>query len=163
MSADQLAAHALDLFAPLGPGVVARRMFGGLGLYLGGLFFGIGDPDEGRLFLKVDDATRQRFLDAGGQPFTYRLKAGSVMTMDGYLTPPDDALEDPEAMLPWARLAVEAARRAAVAKGARASQAAARKATRTKAAGKGPARREPAATKPAARRPPARKRAKRPR
>jgi DNA transformation protein len=33
-----------------------------------------------------------------------------------YVTPPDAALEDPEAMLPWAVLALEAAGRAAAVK-----------------------------------------------
>jgi DNA transformation protein len=112
MSADQLRAHALDLFAGLGPGVVAKRMFGGLGFWYRGRFFAIGDPDEGRLYLKVDDVTRARFEAAGGQPFIYRSRDGEVMAMS-YFTPPDDALEDPESMLPWARLGLEAAGRAA--------------------------------------------------
>jgi len=127
MSADQLATHALDLFALLGPGVAARRMFGGLGFYVGGFFFGIGDPDEGLIFLKVDDQTRQPFLDAGGRPFTFEYPDGRRVAMDGYLTPPDAAMEDAEAMLPWARLGLEAARRAAVAKAAKAAKASRRK------------------------------------
>jgi DNA transformation protein len=116
MSADQLAAHALDLFAGLGPGVAARRMFGGLGFYARGLFFAVGDPDEGRLFLKVDATSRPAFLAAGGQPFVYVMPDGRRMEMASYLAPPDQALEDPEAMLPWARLAVAAAQRAAAEK-----------------------------------------------
>lgn len=122
-SADRFAAHALDLFAPLGPGVTARRMFGGLGFYAAGRFFAVGDQDEGRIFLKVDDLTRPAFEAAGGQPFTYTVPGQAVMTM-AYLTPPDAALEDPEEMLPWARLALEAAGRAAAAKAAKAARAA---------------------------------------
>jgi DNA transformation protein len=115
MSADQLIAHALDLFAPLGPGVTARKMFGGLGFYARGLFFAVGDIEEGAIFLKVDEQSRGRFEAAGGRPFTYRAKGGGVMVMS-YFTPPDAALDDPEAMLPWARLGLEAAARAAAAK-----------------------------------------------
>jgi DNA transformation protein len=115
MSAEQLIAHALDLFAPLGPGVAARRMFGGVGFWMRGRFFAVGDPDEGALFLKVDEQTRETFLTAGGRPFTYRAKDGGVLVMS-YVTPPDAALEDPEAMLPWALLALEAAGRAAAGK-----------------------------------------------
>ena len=111
MSADQLIAHALDLFAPLGPGVTARRMFGALGFYSGGRFFAVGDVEEGALYLKVDELTRARFEAAGGRPFTYRAKDGGVVVMS-YFSPPDAALEDPEAMLPWARLGLEAAARA---------------------------------------------------
>jgi DNA transformation protein len=115
MSADQLIAHALDLFAPLGPGVTARKMFGGLGFYAGGRFFAIGDIEEGAIYLKVDEVTRGQFEAAGGRPFTYPAKDGGVMEMS-YVTPPDAALEDPEEMLPWARLGLEAAERAAARK-----------------------------------------------
>jgi DNA transformation protein len=118
MSAEQLIAHALDLFAPLGRGVVAKRMFGGLGFWSRVGFFAIGDPDEGRIYLKVDDLTRPAFEAAGGEPFTYRAKGGGIMVMS-YFTPPDAALEDPEEMLQWAQLALEAAGRAAAAKGAK--------------------------------------------
>jgi DNA transformation protein len=112
LSADQLIAHALDLFAPLGPGVSARKMFGALGFYAGGHFFAVGDVEEGAIYLKVDEVTRGRFEAAGGRPFTYPARDGSLMVMS-YLTPPDAALEDPEAMLPWAILGLEAAARAA--------------------------------------------------
>ena len=144
-AADRFAAHALDLFALLGPGVVSRRMFGGLGFYARGLFFAVGDQDEGRLFLKVDDLTRPTFEAAGGRPFTYTVPGQATMTM-AYLTPPDGALEDPEEMLPWARLALEAAGRAAAAKAAKAARP---KATPAKAA-------KPAKPKSAARAKPSR-------
>jgi DNA transformation protein len=100
-------AHALDLLALAGP-VQARSMFGGYGLYLGGAMFGLLDDDE--LYLKADDATRQAFLDAGSRQWTYPGPKGPAA--GGYYRPPDDALEDPESMLPWARLGVEAGRRA---------------------------------------------------
>jgi DNA transformation protein len=116
---DRFVEHALDLFSTLGLPVSARRMFGGLGFYAGGLFFAIGDHEEGRLWLKVDEESRAAFEAAGGSPFTYTMPQREVMTMASYLSPPDAALEDPEAMLPWATLGVEAARRAAAAKAAR--------------------------------------------
>jgi DNA transformation protein len=116
VSADQLIAHALDLFAPLGPGVTARKMFGALGFHARGLFFAVGDVEEGAIYLKVDQATRGQFEAAGGRPFTYPARDGRLMVMS-YLTPPDAALEDPEAMRPWARLALEAAARAAARQG----------------------------------------------
>ena len=55
--------HCLDLFSPLGP-VLARRMFGGVGFYLGGAMFALGEPDEWRLWLKVDGASRAAFQAA---------------------------------------------------------------------------------------------------
>ena len=90
-------------------------MFGGVGFYAAGRFFAIGDVEEGALYLKVDEVTRGRFEAAGGRPFTYPARDGSVMVMS-YVTPPDAALEDPEEMLPWARLGLEAAGRAAARK-----------------------------------------------
>jgi len=119
--------HALDLLALVAP-VDARRMFGGHGLYHRGAFFALIDDDE--LYLKTDAATVARFVEAGCQAWVYVSRQREQTT--SYFRPPDGAHEDAEAMLPWARLAVEAALRAAKAKAARAAAAAAR--TRTKAA-----------------------------
>jgi DNA transformation protein and related proteins len=47
---DNLTAYLLELLAPLGP-ISARRMFGGVGLFHGGMMFGLIARDE--LFLKV--------------------------------------------------------------------------------------------------------------
>jgi DNA transformation protein and related proteins len=144
VSADQLIAHALDLFAPLGPGLTARRMFGGIGFWMRGRFFAIGDPDEGALYLKVDELTRETFLAAGGRPFTYRAKDGAV-TVTSYVTPPDAALDDPEAMLPWAVLALEVAGRAAAVKRPK-------RKPKSAAAGSRPARKQKPVRKPVTRR-----------
>src|SRR6266545_8174910 len=108
-------AHALDLVSLL-EGVEARAMFGGHGLYGEGVMFGL--LDDGELFLKTDGATRERFVQAGCRRWTYVNKKVR-MENTGYFRPPDDAHEDPEAMLPWARLALEAALRARAAKAAR--------------------------------------------
>lgn len=105
------AEHCLDLFAGLGP-VEARSMFGGHAFFLGPAMFAIGDADEWRVWLKVDDATKGRFEAAGGVAFTYEAKGRPMISMS-FFTVPDAAMEDGEAMLPWARLALEAAGRAA--------------------------------------------------
>ncbi len=47
--------------------VMPRSMFGGVGLYSRGLFFGIIARD--RLYLKVDDETRAAYEEAGEKPF----------------------------------------------------------------------------------------------
>jgi DNA transformation protein len=111
--------HCLDLFSSLGP-VVARVMFGVHGFFIGRALFAIGDAEEWRLWLKVDEATRARFEAAGGEAFTYASK-GRTVTL-GFFTPPEDAMEDGERMLPWAGLALEAAERA-VAKRSRETRA----------------------------------------
>jgi DNA transformation protein len=144
-SSPDFIAHALDLLAPLGP-VTARPMFGGHGVYLRGLMFGIVDDDE--LFLKADDQARPTFEAAGCRQFTYPSAKGPMAM--GYFRPPDDAHEDAEAMAPWARLAVDAAERKATAKAMKArppglgrgARRAGSKATAEKAGGR--AKKQPA-------------------
>lgn len=104
-------AHALDLLSLAGP-VLARPMFGGHGVYHRGTMFALLDDDE--LFLKTDDETRDRFVAAGCVEWVYAGAAPGTRTR--YFRPPDDAHEEPEAMLPWARLAIDASVRAAAAK-----------------------------------------------
>ncbi|MBD8526172.1 TfoX/Sxy family protein [Pseudomarimonas arenosa] len=99
---------ALELLSGLGS-VRGRRMFGGWGLYLDQRMFAL--IADGELFLKVDDGCESAFRDAGCSPFVYRAK-DKELTMR-YFRPPSEALDSPEEMLPWARLAWEAAARAA--------------------------------------------------
>ncbi|MEE8517061.1 MAG: TfoX/Sxy family protein [Alphaproteobacteria bacterium] len=103
--------HALDLLAPLGP-VTARKMFGGYGIFLDGVMFALIASDT--LYIKADSATLDEFAAAGSRPFTYRGKQRPVEM--SYWQAPMDAMEDPEALLPWARRGIEAARRGAAAK-----------------------------------------------
>jgi len=97
----------LEQLVLVGP-VAARAMFGGHGIYLHGTMFGLVASDT--LYLKVDDANRDSFEAAGMGPFVYDGKKGPV-AMSYYEVPPG-ALEDPEALLPWAQSAVAAASRA---------------------------------------------------
>ncbi len=120
----ELVAHALELLAPLGA-VRARGMFGGHGLYVDERFVAIVAFD--RLYLKADAQTRAAFVAAGCAPFVYDGAGGSVTL--GYFTAPDDAMESPAAMQPWARLAVAAALRARAVK-ARAPRAKTKRAAR---------------------------------
>ena len=103
----ELLAHALELLAPLGP-LRSRRMFGGWGLYVEDLFIAIIAFDQ--LFLKADDETRPRFEAAGCRRFEYE-REGQVASLR-YFCPPEDAMESPALMRPWAQLALEAALRA---------------------------------------------------
>jgi len=114
-------AHALDLLSGVGP-VQARSMFGGYGLYARGAMFGLLDDDE--LYLKADAVNRQAFVDAGCRRWVYPGPQGPMAM--GYYRPPDGALEEAEAMTPWARLGMEAAARAQAAKAAKAARKKAR-------------------------------------
>lgn len=124
-------AHCLELLAPLGA-VRARRMFGGHGLYVDALFIALIADD--RLYLKADAAARPAFERAGCTPFAYSRTDLSAVTL-GYWSAPDEALDSPQGMAPWARLALASELRAkassrppsVVAKPASARKAAARK------------------------------------
>jgi DNA transformation protein len=98
--------YALELLAGLGP-VRARAMMGGHIVHCAGVAVALVYDD--RLYLKTDEETRGTFRAAGGEPFTYELR-GKVVEMS-YCTPPDAALDGPEAMQPWAELALAAALR----------------------------------------------------
>ena len=103
----ELLDHALELLAPLGP-LRSRRMFGGWGIYVEELFIAIIASDQ--LFLKADELTAPRFEAAGCRRFEYE-REGKVAGLR-YFCPPEEALESPALMRPWAQLAMEAALRA---------------------------------------------------
>lgn len=104
-------AYLEELFEPI-PGVRFKRMFGGLGLFRDDVMFGLVAFE--RLYFKVDDQTKPRFADAGAEPFVYDGK-GKPIEMS-YWTCPDEALDDPDQFEEWARIGIEASRRAAAAK-----------------------------------------------
>lgn len=104
-------AHCAELLAPLGP-VRCLRMFGGHGLYVDEVFVAIVADEV--LYLKADALTAHRFEQAGCRPFLYSGKGREINL--GYWTVPDEAMEAPPSMVPWARLALEAAVRARAAK-----------------------------------------------
>lgn len=103
--------HCLELLAPLGR-VRARRMFGGHGLYADDLFVALIAGE--RLYVKADADTEARFMAAGCAPFVYEGQGKAVKM--SYWTVPDEAMESPSLMLPWARLAMQTALKAAAAK-----------------------------------------------
>lgn len=113
-AATDFAQYCCELLAPIGP-CVARRMFGGFGISTGGLTLAIvADLGQGlQLWLKADDTSRAQFEGAGCTRFTY-LAAGVAKSMN-YYSAPDAAMESPDAMRPWARLALDSALKARLA------------------------------------------------
>ena len=69
------------------------------------------------VYLKTDAQTRAGFKAAGSVPFAFKRGKREVET--SYWSAPEAAMDSPAAMRPWARLALEAARRKAAAKPAR--------------------------------------------
>ncbi len=98
--------YILERLACFGP-VVARKMFGGLGLYLDSVFFALASKNV--LYFKVDDINRPDYEDAGMDPFKpYDDKPYSM----SYFEVPPDVLEDDNMLKEWAAKAFDAAVRA---------------------------------------------------
>jgi DNA transformation protein and related proteins len=93
----------LDQLEELG-GVTARSMFGGVGLYHRGIFFGIIARDT--LYLKVGDANRADYARAKAAPFKpYPDRSGSMK----YYAVPVEILESALDLAAWARKAIAVA------------------------------------------------------
>jgi DNA transformation protein and related proteins len=98
----------LDLLGPLEP--LPRRMFSGVGLFHGGVMFGLLVRDT--MYLRVDDTTRERFERAGSAPFNYQ-RGERQVSLSAYWVVPEDLLDRQDGLLQWARDAIATARRAA--------------------------------------------------
>ena len=101
-------ALVLDNLADLGD-VIPRSMFGGVGLYCGGVFFGIIAADV--MYLKVDAANRSDFERAGMQPFKPYADRGGTMQ---YYAVPLEVVECAPELVEWSRKAVAVAERVPV-------------------------------------------------
>ncbi len=99
--------HLRDLFAGL-PRLSIRRLFGGVGLYSDGLVFALGAFDE--IWIKADTETIALFEQAGSRPFVYQ--GGNRKVQLPYWSLPDEALDDPDQALKWAKLGIAASLRA---------------------------------------------------
>ena len=154
MNDSGLVSHCLELLSPLGR-TSSRRMFGGRALYIDDLCMALIFGDA--LYLKVNDDSRPAFERAGCRPFIYETKDGDHQAL-GYYTAPDEAMESPAEMVPWARRALAAAvaarakapKKKAAATKAPAKKVAAKKTVAKKAPAKRAAARKVAVKKPAA-------------
>lgn len=90
--------------------VSVRRMFGGAGLYAGGVMFGL--VFDGLIFLKADAVTARDFEREGSTPFEYATKTGKRAVMS-YWRLPDRLYDDPDDLAQWAKRALAAAERKA--------------------------------------------------
>lgn len=93
----------------------ARAMFGGVGIYAGGVFFALIANDI--LYFKVDDTTRPKYTALGMKPFRPYGEDGGEMT---YFEVPVSVLEDADALRPWVADALAVAARATKARRQRA-------------------------------------------
>ncbi len=79
-----------DVFAHI-PGISAKAMFGGFGLYKNGKIFGIITEDE--VYFKVTDENKKDYEKINSKPFTYSKSTGKTYQMSYWLVP-EDILED---------------------------------------------------------------------
>lgn len=93
----------LDQLAAL-PGVEARPMFGGHGLYCDDAFFGV--LFKGRIYLKTSPSTRVEYARRGMKPF----RPSAKQSLKRYYEVPPDILEDRERLVEWTHAALAVAR-----------------------------------------------------
>jgi DNA transformation protein len=100
-----------ELFARFGP-VSVNRMFGGAGIWSGGLMFAL--EFDGVIYLRVDDASLADFEREGSKPFVYpRAKTpGKVgRPSRSFWRLPERLYDDPDELAVWAQRAVAIAER----------------------------------------------------
>ena len=90
-----------------------KRLFGGAGVYAGGLMFAL--LDDGVVWLKADDDLAEVFEAAGSRVFTYPAKDRRTLSL-GYWSLPETALDDPDEAVIWARRSLDVALRKAAGK-----------------------------------------------
>jgi DNA transformation protein len=95
--------YLLDRLSVCGE-VFSRRMFGGLGLYLDGLFFALAADNV--LYFKVDETNRDDYEKSEMEPF--RPFEDKKATMNYYEVPPE-ILDDDAELKKWAEKAFEVA------------------------------------------------------
>jgi DNA transformation protein and related proteins len=102
----------IDQMAGFGP-VTIRSMFGGAGVYHGGVMFALIDDEV--LYLKADNTTKAAFVAENLSQFTYLAKGGKKMEM-AYWRIPERCFDDPDEMAKWCRVAYGVALNAAAKK-----------------------------------------------
>ena len=104
---DSFVEFVVEQLEAVGP-ITPKRMFGGVGLYAGDLFFALLSGDV--LYLKADDSTRGDLDAAGARPFQpYPDRPAGSGTMQ-YYSVPAVILEDSDALIVWAKKSVAVAR-----------------------------------------------------
>ncbi len=94
--------YIVDLLSPLGQ-TSYKFMFGGYGVYVGELMIAIVADDQ--LLLRADDENRPDYEALGIGPFQpYEDKSRSMP----FYTVPDEVMDDPDALVEWARKSLAA-------------------------------------------------------
>src|SRR5581483_10040869 len=112
VASDGFAEFLREQLAPLGH-VTMRRMFGKTGVFCDGLMLGMVRDDA--LYFRVDDHNRVAFKEAQSFPPLNYEKKGSSIDL-AFWRAPERLFDEPDELVAWARAALAAARRVAVAR-----------------------------------------------
>lgn len=97
---DEASITAFRALVPQDPRVGVRPMFGNLAAFVGGqMFMGLFGDD---LFVRLDEANRERAIAAGGHPFAPM----PGRTMREYVVLPDGWVDATDGVRPWIELAL---------------------------------------------------------
>jgi DNA transformation protein and related proteins len=107
--------YVLDQLHSVGA-VRSRRMFGGIGLYSGDLFFGLIADDC--VYFKVDDSNRSDYVSRGCEQFRPLADDPNAVSMNYYRLP-EEVLEDVDEVKGWAHKSLRVAAAASAAKAVR--------------------------------------------
>jgi DNA transformation protein and related proteins len=109
VASDSFAEFLREQLAPIGH-IAMRRMFGKTGVFCDGLMLGM--VADNMLYFRVDDGNRDAFKEAEvAPPLNYR-KRGSTIDLS-FWRAPERLFDEPDELVSWARMALEAARRVA--------------------------------------------------
>jgi DNA transformation protein len=100
-----------EFFSAFGT-VSVRRMFGGHGVFAGGMMFAL--ESDGELYLKADDLTIPKLAAENSAPFLYRARGREIAL--SYWKLPERLYDEPDEFAGFAQDAFGAAQRAAGAK-----------------------------------------------
>lgn len=107
MTAKAIIAKLEASLTPLGA-FRARAMFGGHGLYLDDVFFGL--IAYHTLYLKTDEDNRRDYVKAKSKPFSFESSRKGLVTTS-YWSCPAAVLKDARKLRHWTGMALDAARR----------------------------------------------------
>jgi DNA transformation protein and related proteins len=108
-ASDSFAEFLCEQLAPLGR-VTMRRMFGKTGVFCDGLMLGM--VTDNTLYFRVDEYNREAFKEAASFPPLNYEKQGSIIDLS-FWRAPERLFDEPDELVEWARIALEAARRVA--------------------------------------------------
>src|SRR5262245_59008995 len=109
VASDSFAEFLRDQLAPLG-GITVRRMFAKTGVFCDGFMLGM--VRDNTLYFRVDEQNRTAFKEAEAFPPLNYEKKGEMIDL-AFWRAPERLMDEPDELLNWARLALEAARRVA--------------------------------------------------